>query len=98
MVIMKPEILSGHFMISDLRSWLSQEEYALKKVHTWLHLLNEGYMPVRWNKAYKTGTKVYFETLLTQHAYNEGLQELALFVETVNSVYGLELKVDLGGV
>lgn len=91
-----PSIAGGQFMFKDLSSQVSAEEYAVAKVHMWLHMLNDGNKPTKWFKAYKNGTKVNFETIHSQEEYNQGIEELSIFTEEVNKEFHLGLLVFKG--
>lgn len=88
-----PRIVGGQFLFVDLSTSLSDKDFAIAKVHIWLHMLNDGHKPVKWYKTYKNGTKVNFETIHTQAEYDQGLQDLATFVEVTNKEYDLDMNV-----
>lgn len=93
MLQITPSIVGGQYGFKDLSTLLSAEEYAVAKVHLWLHMLNNGEKPKKWLKAYKSGTKVNFEMIHSQEEYDQGIAELSAFTEQVNKEFNLDLLV-----
>lgn len=87
------QLVSGQIVYPNMNTKLNEEEYAKAKAHMWLYMLNEGKRPKKWLKGTKSGTKVNFDFVQSQSDYDQGLDELDIYLQEINK--GFDLEFDL---
>lgn len=86
-------VVGGQMNFPFLTNKLPADEYAKAKAHIWLLALNEGNKPKKWLKPNSKGTKINFETVQSQEEYDNGLEELGVFLKRINEEFGLDYSI-----
>lgn len=80
--------MDGQAEFQYLSNELDIETYALHKTIIWIHLLNHGKAPKKWN-ASKQGTVVSYKYIESEKDYDLSFIELELFVKQVKERTGI---------
>ena len=68
-------------------------QYAIGKAVYWSSLLKDAMKPKRWLKPTKNGTKVHFDYIHDQEAFDVAVGELQGYINHINEKYGLDLTL-----
>ncbi|MFS0815361.1 hypothetical protein ABC382_00135 [Lysinibacillus sp. 1P01SD] len=90
---MSISVVSGQMSYKLLTNKMPAVEYATAKVHIWMNMLNRGQRPKKWLKANSKGTKVNFDYIKSEAEYEKGLIDLQVYIDEINSEFGLEIKI-----
>lgn len=91
---MEISVISGQMGYEKMTPKLGEREYAERKAHIWLHMLNDRMKPTKWLKPNKNGTKVNFNHIKSQEDYDEGLVELDVYLREINKEYGFDFSIN----
>lgn len=89
----RPVLISGQLKFAKLTKDLSDELYAKIKCRLWMDMLNEGERPTKWLKPTVQGTKVDFDYIKSGEEYDQGLNELRIYIKEINEKFHLDYKI-----
>jgi len=90
-------VVGGQMNWRRLTSKVDEKTYEIDKVYCWLKMINDGMRPKRWNKPNGKGTKVSFEGIHDENGLNTALDELEVFIKSVNRKHETDFKLNREG-
>lgn len=89
----KVSVVGGQMSYARLTNKMSEQDYETAKIRIWFHMLQKNMAPKKWLKPSKNGTKVNFDQISTQEQADQALDQLEVFMKSVNRRFGTDYKL-----